>query len=310
MSETLRGLAARAEAAGLPTLAERYIRDATLIEELRPDLKHFPSLPGTEEQLLPTASVIERSGEQTPIETRQPALQAPSVEVTPQDQASQLRDALRPFVQEYQTAEVPTPALIDHTWQNFWRVVGEVVDHRYQVPSCDRTPEELAQLRQQERAALLLPDDIYTPDGLVRLGKAFPLMSSWSTDPAEAVKIQYGTRDGGCIDIEMNPDAPYRTVKGYTEQQLKDNIAENSRQSKRPITGQRLPTCFVGSQFSQLLTREYFDLRTWSRLPGSVYRGRVLSTRFLSDGHAFVDHSWDPQAQLPDLGGRSEGRKA
>lgn len=231
-----------------------------------------------------------------------------NVNLTPADKDRQLREGLRPFVQEYQ-AEKPTPALVNHTWQNTWNVIGEFVEYKYQVPSCDRTVEELAQLREQGREVLLIPDVLYTPQGLVMLGEAFPLMGSWATDPREAVKIKYGSVRGGCIDIEMSPDAPYRTASGLTEQQLREKIAEDSRRLRRLLTGQRLPTYFIGSQFSQL-TKEYFDLRTWSRLPGSVFAGRVLGAAFFySVGRVYVGN-WSPGRQGPDLGGRSEGRKA
>lgn len=100
------------------------------------------------------------------------------------DQANQdgyLRKALRPFIKEYKAAKVHTPELINNTWAGIWRVIGERVDFKYLVPACDRTTEELVDLRIKNRANLLLPDDIYTPDGLVRLGRAFPLMgkSGW-----------------------------------------------------------------------------------------------------------------------------------
>lgn len=134
-------------------------------------------------------------------------------------------------------------------------------------------------------------------------------MRSWTTDPVKASGIQHKFGQGGCVDIETSFNAPYRTANGYTEQQLKIKIAEDSQRLKRPLAGQRLPTYLVGSQFSELSTGEYFDLRTWSRLPGSVCEGKVLGASFHPDGNVYVD-DWSPQAQFPDLGGRSEGRKS
>ncbi len=224
------------------------------------------------------------------------------VKLTLVDQDRQLRDAMRPFVQEYSAAAVHTPDLINQTWQGIWKVIGERVEYAYQVPACDRTPEELAQLQKESRAVLLLPSDIYTPEGLVRLGRTFPLMRSWTTDPKEAARISHGSNTGGCIDIEMNPYAPYRTSKGYNQQELVDRIIADGR------GGQRLPTYLVGSQFSQLLTERYFDINTWSRLLGSSHGGSMLCAYFYSGGEASVNY-WDPQNQYPYLGGRSEGVK-
>ncbi|MDO8618402.1 MAG: hypothetical protein Q7R49_00490 [Candidatus Daviesbacteria bacterium] len=224
--------------------------------------------------------------------------------ITPTDKDRLLRDAMRPFVQEYSAAKVLTPDLIDHTWQGIWRVIGERVEYEYQVPTCDRTTEELEKLKKEGRAVLLLPSDIYTPDGLVRLGRAFPLMRSWITNPKEAVKISHGSTEGGSIGIEMSLDAPYRTSKGYRQQELVDRITADGR------SGQRFPTYLVGSQFSQFLTGQYFDINTWSRLPGSSYGGRMLHAYFYSDGVANVyDGYWSPRIQYPRLGGRSEGVK-
>ena len=217
-----------------------------------------------------------------PVEFSKPVIKKPTERVTPALQDRQLRDALRPFVQEYQGAKVHTPELVNHTWRNIWGEIGGAVDFTYQVPSCDRPTEELAQLKKENKAALLLPDDIYTSEGLVRLGRAFPLMRSWTTDPKEAARISYGSNIGGCIDIEMSLDAPYRTSKGYKQKELVNKIAADKR------AGQRLPTYFVGSQFSQLLTGHYFDENTWSRLPESFFGGGMLGANFYSDGSVSV----------------------
>ncbi|MDP3974110.1 MAG: hypothetical protein Q8P92_04765 [Candidatus Daviesbacteria bacterium] len=248
------------------------------------------------------ANSLQREGK-LPVEFSEPVIETPTAVVTPALQDRQLRDALRPFVQEYKDAKVHTPELVDHTWQNMWGEIGRAVDFKYQVPSCDRAREELAQLRKENKAVLLLPDDIFTPEGLVRFGRAFPLMRSWTTDPEHAAKISYGSNIGGCIDIEMSLDAPYRTSKGYKQKELVDKIAADKR------AGQRLPTYFVGSEFSQLLTGHYFDENTWSRLPESFSEGSMLVAHFRSDGSADVNAYWHPELRSPDLGGRSEGVK-
>ncbi len=232
---------------------------------------------------------------------RQPLIETPAAVVTLVSQDRQLRDAFSPFVQEYRDARVHTPELVNHTWQNIWVEIGRVVDFTYQVPSCDRTTKELAKLQKENKAVLLLPDDIYTPEGLVRLGKAFPLMRSWATNLEHASEISYGSNKGGSIDIEMSLDAPYRTSRGYNQKELVAKIAADKR------AGQRLPTYFVGSEFSQLLTGHYFDENTCSRLPESFCEGDMLNARFDSDGEASVDAIWDPEDQYPSLGGRSEG---
>lgn len=230
------------------------------------------------------------------------AQETPAVKLTPSEQARQLREALSPFIQEYKAAKVPTPDLVNNTWQGIWKVIGEKVDFEYQVPECDRTQEELAQLRKENRAVLLLPNDIYTPEGLVRLGQAFPLMNSSATNPEVAARISHSSYEGGSIDIEMVHDAPYRTRQGYNEKQLREKIAADGR------VGMRLPTYIIGGQFSKLLTGHYFDENTWSRTPESFLGGRALTAYFGSVGRLGVD-GWFPSSQDPHLGGRSEGVK-
>ncbi|MBI2338015.1 hypothetical protein HYU95_02425 [Candidatus Daviesbacteria bacterium] len=232
-------------------------------------------------------------------------IETPAVIVdSPQKRYRQLRKALRPFVQEYKEARLCTPDLINYTWTGIWGVISERAEFDYQVLKSDRTAEELAQLQEENRDNLLLPDGIYTPKGLVGLGRAFPLMGSWTITREEAVRISHSAVKGGSFDIEMSPDAPYRTRQGYTEQQLRDTIATDGRR------GMRLPTYIVGSQFSKLLTGHYFDEKTWSRILGSFCGNRALAASFFSDGSLRVGR-WLPSygGRGPDLGGRSEGEK-
>lgn len=215
----------------------------------------------------------------------------------------ELRKALVPLVQELKTP-TPTPELIHRIFDGFWKTIGERVGFAYQVPRCDRTPEELANLRRLGRGLLLLPDDIYTPEGLVRLGWAFPLMRSWTTDPEKNARIAHHTR-AGSIDIEMSPDAPYRTSKGYDEQELRNAMRADYR------SGMRLPTYIVGSQLSYLLIESHFDERTRSRLPGDYGGGNedYLAVYSKPDGEMIVFVLYGVSIHFPLLGGRSEGVK-
>lgn len=232
---------------------------------------------------------------------RQPLSRTPEA-VSSVVRDKELRDSLRPFVAKYKSAGIHTPGLIDDTWGNMWKVIGEAVNFAYKVPHCDRSPGELAELKVQNRAALLLPDDIYTPEGLVRLGKAFPLMRSRITEPSQAGNILHKWDTGGCIDIEMSPNAPYR---GYTQEELL--VATNKAGGRY---GQRLPTYLIGSQFSKILTEHYFDEKTGSRLLGSSLKGIMLASGgFFNDGRMSIDNGWLVDGRNPSLGGRTEGVK-
>lgn len=228
------------------------------------------------------------------------------------EQDKQLKNALRSFVKEYATAKFLTDDLIEHVWQGMWGEIGQAVAFKYQVPRCDRGLAELTRLPKEKKAVLLLPDDIYTPEGLVRLGKAFPLLRSRITDPKVAVKVSHRA-GSGCVDIEMSLDAPYRTSEGYNEWELAKRITADCRQ------GMRLPTYLVGSEFSQLLTGQHFDiadgLSTGSRLAGSFYKGNMLAACYDGDGRVRMRNCgifsvmWLPSDRSRFIGGRSEGVK-
>src|SRR3989344_2880420 len=126
-------------------------------------------------------------------------------------------DFLAQVIREYKTTS-HTPELIYKTWQAIWNAWGEPIGHSFDVPACDRTSEQLEALRAEVRGVLLVPDEIYTKEGLALLGRIFPKMGNWSVGENTTVVNE---REGeGCIDVEMTVDAPYRTDRGYMERQF------------------------------------------------------------------------------------------
>lgn len=195
-------------------------------------------------------------------------------------------------IAEYQ-AKRPTPEIVNKTWQTLWKVWGERAGQKFNVPSCDRTTEELAQLRKENKAVLLIPDNL----DLVTLGKIFPEAKSWAVSEGTTVAEQ---SKGGSIDIEMDLNSPHRNT---TETQAKDLLKSQGRD------GQRLKTYIIGSQFSKLLTGHYFDENSWSRLPGSRHGGCMVGASFRSGGNLYVDSGLYPRDRFPGMGFRSEGVK-
>lgn len=192
-----------------------------------------------------------------------------------------------------------TPELVDTTWQIIWKTWGDRVGHTLRVPSCDRTTKELEKLQKEGKAILLVPDELYTKEGLVLLGRMFPKMRSWSVSEQTTVTNEHNK--GGSIDIEMDLDSPHRNTR---EKQAVDILRKEGR------TGQRLATLIVGSQFSKLSTDRYLDEgATWSRLPGSRLGGLILHARFCSDGRLDVRWHLGRESHGPRLGFRSEGVK-
>src|SRR6185437_10980643 len=59
-----------------------------------------------------------------------------------------------------------TPELVDETWRTFWQTTLEIEPNN--IPSCDRTTEELAELKEQNRGVVLLPDEVMNVAGMKR----------------------------------------------------------------------------------------------------------------------------------------------
>lgn len=258
-----------------------------LMENFRQELAQedpgHPHLPFIDANISRTEAEIARFNQSTPGLTSE---RVP----TPQD-------LLQQAVQEYKTSP-HTSELVDRTFQTLWGVWGARVGHSFNVPNCDRTAEALEALRAEGRGVLLEPDELYTREGLILLGRVFPNMQRWSDDEYATIVNEYD--GGGCIAVEMTLAAPYRPKRGYTEQQLNHAIAADGRK------GQRLATYIVLGQFLNEVTGHYPDEKTWSRLLGSSVEGSTLLARFYPNGGLRVYSALDPQDRSPGLGGRSE----
>lgn len=237
--------------------------------------------------------------------------QIPAMELSTAKIDRLFRRSVAPFIQEYQSKSVEhklTPKLINDTWQAFWRGLGGVVDYKYRVPVCKLTQEKIDKIEEQRRTILLLPDDIFTPQGIVRLMKVFPL--NWTGDLKglkETERISHNTKRGGCIDVENQLSAPYSVDGGYSEPELRKKIESGGRRY-----GQRLPTYMVASMFSQLVEGHPFDFNdTCSRLLGSSYYDgkeyKTLVAEYDNSNKCINISNYDPQKRNTNMGGRSEG---
>lgn len=222
-----------------------------------------------------------------------------------QEPAEVLPDMLEVAVktQEYRTkldASEFTPDFVDQFFQALWKTWGEKVNHVFEVPTCDRTREELAALYKEGKGVLLIPHEAYTPEGMILLERIFPQMGNWHAQSGTTIKNVINN-NGGCIDIEMGIDVPNVNT---SEKQLKMLFALQGRE------GERLVTYIVGSQVSRLLTGRFFDQgHTWSRLLGSHSEDRTISVYFSDDGGLHFVSGWLPQHHYRRMGGRSEGMK-
>lgn len=209
------------------------------------------------------------------------------------------QDVLGHAMSEYKKGPL-TPELVNSTWKAIWETWGQRVNHTFQVPSCDRTSEELTQLQKKGKEILMLPDELYAKDGLVILGRIFPFMdNNWTT--REIAEITNEHDKGGSMDVEMG----FRTLNTNSNE-----IEEMDIHKKENRIGIRLATYIVGSQFSKLLTGLYFDESTWSPIRGSRTGRDRLDAGFDSYGRLVVNSPpLTRQINRGMWGVRSEGVK-
>lgn len=191
-----------------------------------------------------------------------------------------------------------TPESLTTTFQEIWKTRGENVDREFIVPACNWSKAELDILQRQGRGLTYLPPEIFLPGGLVLLGKIFPGMKSHSLLEGASFKNEYD--DSGWIAIETSIYAPNADT---TESHLRDILTSQGRK------GMRLPTYIVASWDSKLFNGQYFDENSCSRLIGTLWENRTVSSLFLPTGRLHVGRRFGPVYRGFRLGGRSEDLK-
>lgn len=205
--------------------------------------------------------------------------------------------------------ETLTAQLINDTWDAIWFMVCKNANQNFDlhIPRCDRSPGELADLRNHNRGIVLLPDEIMSEGGLATLANLLPEIAK----PLSKSGIKNYSDEGGCVDVEMAIEPPYRNRRP------KDMQAVFSNQGRE---GQRIQTYIAASYFRRLLTGKHFDQETGTEsvllgtyIPDRHFGGHnipdrpLLVTRRTKDGNLDV---FPGSVQIyPFVGFRSEGRK-
>ena len=196
-----------------------------------------------------------------------------------------------------------TPELVNNTWAILWQKWGKRINHTFNIPFCNFTSKELGDLRSFDRGVLLMPDEVYTPEGLIFLGRMFPEITSQVVGGKSIVNC---ADKGGCIAIDMDIDPQYMPVSEMEALKYAENIKQVG---KLP---QRLSTYLIGSKFSSLLTRKHFDSNgTSSFLPGSRWKcdDRILLVHSYGKGDIIADIGLGNNVAHNNWGVRSEWYK-
>ncbi len=144
-----------------------------------------------------------------------------------------------PSIKEFQKKPLASKS-INKMWNVFYGELGSLNGFKYSVTRCPTfTKEEIARFEERDKMVILLPPEIFTPEGLEAVCKVFPLRMSWTDDSKEVLKIFHSSKKGSCVATEMQSSAPYTTQSEYklrgeiAKQRL--NIIESSLNSEVDI---------------------------------------------------------------------------
>lgn len=132
---------------------------------------------------------------------------------------------------------------------------------------------------------LYVPEVISTaPDGLVLLGKGYPLLGSWAfeagTSARNVDKDEKGILLFGWMRTEKDINAPYL---GTNQAQAEEAVKKAHR------IGDTLNVYAAAGEQSKLLFDQYPDeVRIWVRILSSRFAGQVLLALFNRDGYCYV----------------------
>lgn len=216
-----------------------------------------------------------------------------------------LEDLGRAFQEEFVTKKDASPK----DWKDFLEedLKLRLKRTRNLIPNLNPTMPEmtLSYDQLQEYQALFgespigIALDIPSGIPLEALGLMYPKMAGhWTLDPKNRMNK---ARTDGYFIFEDVANAPHtRTI-------VKDLIDTGGLEDK---TGLRLmhPVQYHLANYNHhMRTREYFDLRTWSRIRDPRSDVGVLGARVRESGHPYIYQCWDPGYRRDDIGARLAG---
>lgn len=148
----------------------------------------------------------------------------------------------------------------------------------------------------------LVPNGFIGREGLVRVGHRYPWLRHSSVQDGTHISDRHVTL--GYVKVEATHNAPNLDT---TEEDIVNYLKRGDRSSYR---GQREGTYVLFGEALYVLTGEYPDLRTISRLPGSVHDGSVVDANRDSDGRLRARWGLDPRHRRGHVGFRLEEVKS
>ena len=248
------------------------------------------------QEILKNADVIDpQPAIANPIEKQ--SLGTPETQVkieTPEDRLSALRFK---YDGAMNRPEFLTPKFQTEFWKDMFADDKSIV-----VPQCDWDEEAIRRpmvdVKGEQVSSMLVyhPDKFTEHEGLIHLGGRYPSLGSYSVREGTTIRNNHETT--GYVKVEAVLGAPNLNTK---EGDLTKHLEGHSN-----YKGQRESTYILLGQALFVLTGQYPDIQTISRLPGSSRDGRMIYAYRNSDGYLRVRWDLDPQDRYPSIGGSFE----
>lgn len=239
------------------------------------------------------AAMLKARGKDIPLPSEEEAIQAQF-------------DAERLITQQYRTAideyklKQHTPEFLTSTWQAVYRNWFKNLDIPLEeIPSCDRTLEEIQELEKKDRMVLYIPEELYQWGNGYFLDKRRGNVEV--SDYVDRFEDKYKLH--GWLDIDAKVEAPYG---GTSVEELKRAIELEGR------LGATVNPYIICSLFTKEVFGYHLDEKgTRSRLLGTVVNDQPV-VFYYGGNHSTpfgVEFSSDSNEKEPKLGGRSIGVK-
>lgn len=204
-------------------------------------------------------------------------------------------------VKKFNNAEVLTPKLVTDVFKEIWGIRTKNIGLKIEIPFCDRTSDELEELRKKGLRIGYMPKELASKENMPLLLMVFYQLLS---EPIDTIGDRYKNKVSGYgwFDYEATEVAPNLNT---TEDQLRKIIKKQGRQEMN------LNEYVVAGMDNNLFANSFFDTQgsghTGSRLLGSTNFGNVIGGKFYARKEVTVGalYLYDRDGHYSDLGGRS-----
>ncbi len=217
---------------------------------------------------------------------------APRIEIKP---------PLAQAIKEYKKTR--TPELITAFNTVLWDQITQISGVDVSVPAYPGIEQQIKEMEARDKGLIFIPEQYAEQAQRPLVAAAFKLLgneyvpNNWSMQPDNPVKndiIHVGYRF-----VDMQIEAPNLRTN---EKQARDLMGRGKQEEGSE--GMNLSEYALAGLYSKLLTGQYLDEGTWSRLLSSSDGGRVVRAGFYSHGDFDVDSGLGPEDRDDDLGAR------